>query len=563
MATPEQIILGYNDAVHIVRSRVEAYAKFAWRSSGSWRDADVDRLVALIVPKVQAGQVKTAQLTAAYLAALQTARTGAVVAPVSVVADLVTSARGVPAEAVYRRPAATMYNALSKGATVSAAIDMGIKRLGSLVSTDHQLAKTTQARQSMSGSGFEFMRRTLTGRENCALCVIASTQRYRVQDLQPIHPGCVPTGSVVSVPSGEASHSANIAWGEILAVTRRQYLGELIEFVTASGDEVRVTPNHPVLTDRGWLPAGLLSEGDAVFRTGGSHRIVGGGPDVDDSPALVEDVFEAARMAFPLVRVPLASEDFHGDTADGEVDVVYTNGRFPSEWNSALDQPFSEGALMHAHGRRGLLDGSSSLGSLLESVDPTASGLMGSGGLRGDFFGGHFGCSEHSGAAARPRFDAPAGEFGFESAAVYASQGRNLIGRLAGDVEGDSIVELRRVSFSGHVFNLHTREGWYSSNNHIVSNCDCGSDVVEVGQDPGQIIAPELLDLTHTTIDAKLGYTDRSARNLGIGKTTSRGDPISDYTDLIVINQHGELGPVLAWRSEKFTSASDIAALAH
>lgn len=188
--TPEQVIVGYQDAVHTVRSRVEEFARTAWLTAGSWRDADVDRLVRLIVPKVQAGQLQTAQLTAAYLAALQTVRTGARVAPVAVVREEVTTARGVPADVVYRRPAATMYGALAKGALVSAAIEQGAQRLVSLVATDHQLAKTTQSRRSLSGSGFKFMRRSLTGRENCALCAIASTQRYRVQDLLPIHPGC-------------------------------------------------------------------------------------------------------------------------------------------------------------------------------------------------------------------------------------------------------------------------------------------------------------------------------------------------------------------------------------
>lgn len=192
MATPspEQIIVGYNDAVFQVRARVEAFARTAWLTAGSWRDDDIDRLVRLLVPKVQAGQIQTAQLTAAYLAAVQTARTGARVAAVPVARELVTAARGVPAAEVYRRPAVTMYAALSKGALVSAAIDQGAKRLVSLVATDMQLAKTTQARRSFEGSGFEFMRRTLTGRENCALCAIASTQRYRVQELMPIHPGC-------------------------------------------------------------------------------------------------------------------------------------------------------------------------------------------------------------------------------------------------------------------------------------------------------------------------------------------------------------------------------------
>ena len=188
--TPEQVIRGYNNAVFEVRTRVENFARVAWSSAGSWREADVDRLVAQIVPKVQAGQIRTAQLTAAYLASLQTIRSGARVAAVAVDRELVVAARGVAAEDIYRRPAATMYASLSKGASLTTAVGAGLNRLQSLVATDHQLAKTAQARRSLGRGGFQYMRRTLTGRENCALCAIASTQRYRVQDLLPIHPGC-------------------------------------------------------------------------------------------------------------------------------------------------------------------------------------------------------------------------------------------------------------------------------------------------------------------------------------------------------------------------------------
>uniref|UniRef100_UPI001D0D1143 hypothetical protein n=1 Tax=Klebsiella pneumoniae TaxID=573 RepID=UPI001D0D1143 len=56
--------------------------------------------------------------------------------------------------------------------------------------TDLQLAKTHQARSSFNRSGVQFYRRVLTGNENCALCVIASTMRYRKNSLMPIHPGC-------------------------------------------------------------------------------------------------------------------------------------------------------------------------------------------------------------------------------------------------------------------------------------------------------------------------------------------------------------------------------------
>lgn len=189
-ASPEQVIAGYQSAAAQVRARVLAYARAAWLSQGSYRDADVDRLVALIVPKVQAGQVQVANLTSAYLASLAALQTGAPVTATPVNRDEVLTGRGVPAEVVYRRPAATLYTALSDGLAYAVAVDRGLARLESLVGTDVQMAKVRQARTSMGAHGWRFFRRTLTGNENCALCTIASTQRYRTSSLSPIHPGC-------------------------------------------------------------------------------------------------------------------------------------------------------------------------------------------------------------------------------------------------------------------------------------------------------------------------------------------------------------------------------------
>lgn len=172
----------YQMAVLQVRSRLLRIAQAAWAGLGSYRDADIDRLVRLVVPHVQAGQVQVANLTAAYFRAVG-ARAGVDV-------SLVTGGRGVPATEVYRRPGATVYTALSENKPMALAVSEGGQRLVSLVSTDLQMAKVRQAQRSLESAGVRMYRRVLTGSENCALCVIASTQRYWVADLSPIHPGC-------------------------------------------------------------------------------------------------------------------------------------------------------------------------------------------------------------------------------------------------------------------------------------------------------------------------------------------------------------------------------------
>jgi hypothetical protein len=190
VATPEQVLAGHQAAVAAVRASVLAYVRLVWRAQGSYRTEDVDRLVSLIVPRVRAGQLQTANLTSAYIASIDTVRTGVLVKPVPVDEDEVLNGRGVPAAEVYRRPAVEVYTALAAGASYTDAVARGLTRLNSLAATDLQMSKVRQARVSYLADSRKYFRRVLNGGSNCGLCTIASTQRYSTKDLSPIHPGC-------------------------------------------------------------------------------------------------------------------------------------------------------------------------------------------------------------------------------------------------------------------------------------------------------------------------------------------------------------------------------------
>lgn len=187
---PTRLDLNYDRQILAVRTKVSNYAERLWNGLGSYRDADAERLIAALVPRVEAGQLRIAQLTDAYIARTAAATLGTQIRRGSV-ADVSTEAlRGVPADEVYNRPFVTTHMKLSEGKSVSGAIAAGGARLESIVTTGMQLASTHAASHAMSRSGVESFARELTGRENCGLCVIASTQRYHRGNLLPIHPGC-------------------------------------------------------------------------------------------------------------------------------------------------------------------------------------------------------------------------------------------------------------------------------------------------------------------------------------------------------------------------------------
>lgn len=176
-----------------IRTRLDAAVRISWLGLGSWRDADVERWANRVIPIAHGAQTRTAALQAAYHAAVASAALGETVAPVPVApGDVTTTAlRGVDTSDVYRRPAVATWTALSDGKPLASAVDVGLRRALSIVSTDQQLAKTRTSHRVLSSSdrvvGYS---RVLTGSESCGLCAVASTQRYHRGDLMPIHPGC-------------------------------------------------------------------------------------------------------------------------------------------------------------------------------------------------------------------------------------------------------------------------------------------------------------------------------------------------------------------------------------
>ena len=487
--------------------------------------------------------------------------------------------QGVTPEDVWRRPAEQYRYAASQGAEPAQALKVATQRAVALADTDRQLADRWAAREKLQLPEITGYRRIIHPELSvsgvCGLCVVAADRIYHVEELRAIHENCVPPWAVVAAK-------------DVSAITRRDYSGELVVIGTAAGEQFSVTPNHPVLTEDGWVPAGFVKAGDNVVRHGVGHGVVGRSPDEHQQPVTAEDVWRTATVDRGLhtCSVPLAAEDFHGDGSDGEVEVVSTNGLFSHVGDVSFAQPLGHGPLVAGHGfgagfpsQGGLfqatLDGwlatNGGVGRNRDLLALLASGLDvpefcglagppalysalgepllygGSGNavfgsqslfagstqvLADDFRGGQ-------GVPAATRFDPAGFEYAAEGRSAYASLGRSLLDRLAGDVELHRVVHIERVAYTGHVFNLHTAEGWYSSDDHIVSNCKCTTLPIYEDNDPG----------------LSLNQQDLAEIYRAAGSTGA-----ADLKRVrMKVEEHGELGPVLRVQGQKFRDKEDVA----
>ena len=276
-----------------------------------------------------------------------------------------------------------------------------------------------------------------------------------------------PFGKPAEVYNCFVGETVAIADSEIQRSYKHRYDGELITIKTARGVQFSCTPNHPILSARGWIAANMLNEGDDLVITSGVNvecaRI---NPNVDHVFASMETLHELVNV-LGGERTTALGVNFHGDVAASEVEIV-TKERFL--WNNRDAGEFEEKPE-------------------LRPIDPDESLL------REGSFVKHFGCVCKAALGLVRRLCKPLALFwrglrhskihGFRTISLSNSAGikplddspsgspelvcKNL-DRLAGVVFLDKIVDINVNFFHGDVYNLQTENGYYFVNSSIACN---------------------------------------------------------------------------------------------
>ncbi len=326
------------------------------------------------------------------------------------------------------------------------ALDAGLRRYMWQITND---ARTRQGHRDINGRIFSYAQKAPAIYMSCG---------------EPCNPGedfrCVPAGSKLLLA------------GDMKKAYRRWHEGELAEVVAESGETLRATLNHPILTTVGWKRADALERGDKLI---GLRRDALGlaEEDVDHRQFSVEEVFDALAQSAPFRRVSGSIKQFHGDGGVGDVDVV--GAAWPlSLWRKTAARQRLEDLLLP-------LSQETALGESLGDAHLAAS-------LVGDVSSRHLGKvsallkreTVHAldiGLRSGTRLDAGRQKTHAQPRPGSTQSPRYGEFALAGDIllycRSVAVIEVRRVKFSGHVFNFETSGGWYAVGEIITHNCRC------------------------------------------------------------------------------------------
>ena len=281
--------------------------------------------------------------------------------------------------------------------------------------------------------------------------------------MPPAHWNCVLGGTLITSAIG------------VSAIFKRVFKGEVVTINTISGNKLTVTPNHPVLTSKGWKPAKLLNVGDECVNQRGGEGV--GSVDSDDNGGFVsaEEIFESFGRSGNVVssKVEISSPDFHGDGVDNEVAEVRAASDLSIMQNTSISK--HRGDCVLGSGNVPLIDPAGHSGGvtalLLEAPYAASSGDIG---VLSDSDSIGFRSSIHSGlllSAPAPESDSVFSEDSLNGTWTDAEHIRNAPDSYAGGVFFDDIVSIEVSNFSGHVYNLQTVDHCYSANGIITHNC--------------------------------------------------------------------------------------------
>lgn len=230
-----------------------------------------------------------------------------------------------------------------------------------------------------------------------------------------------------------------------------KYVGPSVHLTTARGNELTVSPNHPVLTTAGWKRADNISKGDQVF-SGPPVQRVGNGPIPDeqlDYPVTTtQQVFDALAATGYCTTGPATADDFHGDgrSYQGDVHVVWAEGTLRGVPNAVPVEQCPHGEFVRAG----------------VQVEPFAGGRSLQSGGAGV-----------GGPVLRALPDGDAG--GYEAAAdgrvADSEDWREVLAGLAAGVTADQVVNVERDWFVGHAFDFQTSTGAYLTGGIVTHNC--------------------------------------------------------------------------------------------
>ncbi|MFA5154641.1 MAG: hypothetical protein WC554_19000, partial [Clostridia bacterium] len=293
----------------------------------------------------------------------------------------------------------------------------------------------------------------------CMSCVVMHGTMHTNDEVMDDHYNghCYPKDTLVSGNSIEGFIS-------------RYYNGDVITINTSSGQLFTVTPNHPILTDNGWILSQELKSGDNIIRyTGNQRTSTSVDPYKYHRPTLIQNIPSSLGMDW-LGRVPRTAKNLYGYRENSNINVIKSNRLLWNNFISSLCQPIAKQYFTGGLFTRGLSAiCPKSLFSF--SNNSTNTGLLCFNKSLSFDFNRNFSISNNGSIRNITNNNPVLDQSSMNYSTGNVKDFSEFKLRYAGQIQLDKIIGINTNSFHGLVYNLQTKDRWYIANNIITHNC--------------------------------------------------------------------------------------------
>lgn len=303
------------------------------------------------------------------------------------------------------------------------------------------------------------------------------------------HPGqpinCLVSGTVVEFP--------NPAFRGF----KRFYKGDIVKITTETNISVSVTPNHPILTTRGWVFAKNLDSSGKLIECFGPEKFGVFDNKINNGATTCDDFFDFLKVVGSNQRVRGSSVQFHGDgVVDEEVEIISSPSRLLGDRLESWDKKIVNNVFPNSNHAQGSLLGQSGLLKFFHSPLSPSGGLMRFSGLVDSLGFSHASPLELFSLGLVSDFYAHFQESSADDVPACLKHFRDFILAHPALVEffdfndiqffaiprhlffSSKIKTIDFCKYEGNVYNFETKDNYFLGNQLIVSNCRCTAQPV-------------------------------------------------------------------------------------
>jgi hypothetical protein len=277
-----------------------------------------------------------------------------------------------------------------------------------------------------------------------------------------------------------------------LKIYKRFYTGLIVKITDETGVSISVTPNHPILTSRGWVFAKDIKHSDKLIKSLDSYSISSFRTNINNSHIIfTNNIYNLFKIIFASKRVIGTNVKFHGDVTNNKVEIIDIKNKLPNRIKSFFFKKIIDKIFASSNFTKRSLFANSSFSNFFDTVISCSGRQMSFLDLVSPLFSGHSVPLVKFSFALISDFNIAFSQYSSNNISASLKLFRDLIFAYARSIKTTDLNNIKVYSLNGlpfvetgintishenissNVYNFETEDSLYLCNGIVNHNCRC------------------------------------------------------------------------------------------